>query len=302
MKKYLTFALGCCFAVGSWAQEAEAPKSEGTSSSNTKADATTLNSTEVLLNKKGVAILPAKGSWGLGFNAVPFFSYIGNMFNGNTNNGINIGFVNSNQTIYGKYFWDASTVIRAGFRFGQHNITENNWILRDAATTPDDYVEDIRRTNSSLFHIGVGLEKRRGWGRIQGFYGASVFYSLTRSAEAYTYGNEFSSSNVTPTSTTDFDSGAFDQVNDRIDYRRDDPSHGIGARLFVGVEYFFAPRMSIGGEFGWAAMGVIQSDGIEGRKRFTTVEEEYTKKGNSFQAFSLDTDNFTGAINLMIYF
>lgn len=302
MKKYLTMAVACCFAVSSWAQEAEAAKAEGTSSSNTKAGATTLNSTEVLVNKKGVAILPTTGSYGLGFNAVPFFNYLGNMFNGTTNNSINTGFVNSNQTIYGKYFWDATTVIRAEFRFGQFNTTRNNWVLRDGATTPDDYVEDIRRTNSSLLNIGVGLEKRRGWGRIQGFYGASVFYSLNRSGEAYTYGNAFSSSNVNPTSTTNFNSGATAQVNDRVDYRKNSPSHGFGARLFVGVEYFFAPRMSIGGEFGWAAMGVIQGDGVEGRSRYTTAEEEYTKKGNSTKSFSLDTDNFNGAINLMVYF
>jgi len=302
MKKYLTFALGCCFAVGSWAQEAETPKSEGTSSSTTKAGASTLNSTEVLVNKRGVAILPKAGSWGLGFNAVPFFNYLGNIFNGTTNNSLNTGFVNSNNTIYGKYFWDATTVIRAEFYFGQYNTTRNNWVLRDGATTPDDYVEDIQRTNNSIFHIGVGLEKRRGWGRIQGFYGASVFYSLNRSGQIYEYGNAFSSSNVNPTSTTNFGSGATAQVNDRLDYNRNSPTHGIGARLFVGVEYFFAPRMSIGGEFGWAAVGRIQGDVVEGRTRYTTVEEEYSKKGISTQSFNLDTDNFNGAINLMVYF
>ncbi|MBD81280.1 MAG: hypothetical protein CL840_20350 [Crocinitomicaceae bacterium] len=146
------------------------------------------------------------------------------------------------------------------------------------------------------------MEKRRGWGRVQAFYGAGIFYQLTRSGEAYSYGNALSASNVNPTTTINFNNGSVAQVSDRVDYIRNSPTHGIGARLFVGVEYFFASRISIGGEFGWGAMGNIAGDSVEGRTRYTTQEEEYTKNGRTTQSFNLDTDNLNGAINLMVYF
>ena len=40
-----------------------------------------------LTSKNGVPILPEKGEWALGIDAVPFFYYFGNMFNGNMSNG-----------------------------------------------------------------------------------------------------------------------------------------------------------------------------------------------------------------------
>ena len=94
---------------------------------------------------------------------------------------------------------------------------------------------------------------------------------------------------------------------------------GFGVRAFAGVEYFFAPKMSIGGEFGWSIAYVSR-----GKSKTTTeawngtsnsVKEVETETGGG-GVFRIDTDNSpngygttspilagpTGAINLFFYF
>ncbi|MCB0380481.1 MAG: hypothetical protein KDD24_04440 [Flavobacteriales bacterium] len=44
-----------------------------------------------LTSKKGEAYLPEAGDWAIGIDANPFLNYAGNLFNGNTGNGIGAG-------------------------------------------------------------------------------------------------------------------------------------------------------------------------------------------------------------------
>ncbi|MGB0404358.1 MAG: hypothetical protein ACPGEG_09700 [Salibacteraceae bacterium] len=261
--------------------------------------------TEKLKNKKGLTILPEKGNFGLGFNAVPFFNYLGNTFNGTANNTIGTDFVNSTQSIYGKYFLKDDLAIRAEFRFAVINRVKDNYVLRDNGAGQNDFVRDTRKTSASYINIGLGAEKRRSWGRIQAFYGASVFYGLTNNKVNYKYGNEFRVDNPTPTFTSNFETGATQNSNKRVAYVYDGSIHDIGARLFVGVEYFFMPRMSIGGEFGWGAQVQIQEDSKTNTSEYnptTNILTDEIRNSSTEQAFIMDTDNFTGAINLMVYF
>ncbi len=84
---------------------------------------------------------------------------------------------------------------------------------------------------------------------------------------------------------------------------------GIGVRGFVGVEYFFAPKISIGGEFGWGinflstAKGSSETEVWDG----TGVKTTETESAGDSQ-FHVDTDNLAGvdnldgSINLLFYF
>src|SRR6187402_1599278 len=59
------------------------------------------------LSKKGYPILPKGGDFGLGFDALPFFQFAGNAFNGDSGNGLSSQYTNynsGNQQIVGKYF------------------------------------------------------------------------------------------------------------------------------------------------------------------------------------------------------
>jgi len=78
--------------------------------------------TEQIKNKNGVDIMPVAGEFGLGFNAVPVFNYVGDVF-GFTGNNTEMGsdkFVDyfSMNTIFGKYMLTESTAIRGHFRLG----------------------------------------------------------------------------------------------------------------------------------------------------------------------------------------
>ena len=76
-------------------------------------------------------------------------------------------------------------------------------------------------------------------------------------------------------------------------------SFGIGVRGFIGAEYFFAPKMSLSGEFGWGISLNSQGDG-----EYTTSgggQSNTTKYGKN-SSFGIDTDNVGGNISLNMYF
>ena len=161
--------------------------------------------------------------------------------------------------------------------------------------------------------LGAGLEWRRGKGRLNGIYGLEALVKLTSHKDSYSYGNEMTSSNSSPTST---DSTAWpaslnqtsqpyasNQVNSRITENKDGFGFGFGIRGFLGVEYFFAPKMSLSGEFGWGPM--IDNIG-EGENTYqawngTEVTSSVRKTGKTSN-FIIDTDNVDGAIVLSFYF
>lgn len=286
MKKIL---LTSCFAamfLGINAQEAAAP------------DATTLQ------NKKGVDILPQSGEWGLGVNALPFIHFLGNTFNNTANNTTGFGFMNNNQTIYGKYFLDNQTAIRAALRIGYSSTTTSNNAVPDmGATRPNMFVEDSRTVNSGFYMLSAGIEKRKGQTRLQGIYGAEAFFGLSNQNTKYAYGNALTATTPSVFFTDNFDNGNVTQGSERLLEARSNTAYNFGIRGFIGVEYFVAPRISIGGEFGWGPSFRMQSAGRSLTERFNNnaVETIETPNG-SVNRFVMDTDNLNGAINVMFYF
>ena len=72
---------------------------------------------------------------------------------------------------------------------------------------------------------------------------------------------------------------------------------------FVGVEYFIAPKLSIGAEFTWGFMYTMTGEGVQTNEQYdagNVVEREY--KSASSNDFNLDTGDGSAAINLMFYF
>ncbi|MEM7106730.1 MAG: hypothetical protein AAF519_00795 [Bacteroidota bacterium] len=261
-----------------------------------------------LLSKRGYPILPQAGDFGIGFDAVPFLEYAGNLFSGSTSrNSVSADFQNSTQQLVGKYFLDESTAIRARFRFRQTNDTDRNRVILDNQATPDPFVEvvDERQLNSSFFQFGAGLEKRRGQGRLYGIYGGEVFFTAARTKSSFEYGNPMTASNQRPTTTTNFSNGANTMVIDRDVEVVSGRSFGLGINGFAGIEYFFAPKMGISAEFTY---GFEFSQTLRGRTtdEFFDVDQgivrqrEFVSEGGS--NFTLDTGNFGGAINLFFYF
>ncbi|HBS87640.1 MAG: hypothetical protein A2W91_15360 [Bacteroidetes bacterium GWF2_38_335] len=254
-----------------------------------------------LVSKKGFAILPEAGDIGLGINAVPVFGYFGNMMNGTAGNNISYNFVNGTNTIYGKYYLDATTAVRARIRLAKASTFDKEYVIKDLdVPDPLALVEDIYQIKSCNVQLGAGYELRRGKGRLQGFYGGEVLISYATGGTNYIYGNNYSPDFTTP-STTDF--GTNITANGRVQETKTGKTVGMGLRAFIGTEYFFAPKISVAGEFGWGfayvftGRGEVTEESWNGTEIKTTVTKDLGGKG-----YNLDTDNLSGAIALIFHF
>lgn len=265
-----------------------------------------------LTNKRGVEILPQAGDWGLGFNAVPFLNYIGNSFNGSGSNSVGIDFVNSSQMVFGKYFLTDTKAIRGSARIGFASNSQSFFVRDMNTSTTPSFVEDYRTVNSSDIFLSGGLEWRRGKGRVQGYYGAEIGVGFSDRQVNYDYGNEMTAENPSVFSTvwsgfgpaSGGAGGPFeDQLSERVVQENSGSVLSFGARAFIGVEYFFAPNMSVAGEFGWGPMFLISGDGNELRERIVNgqIERRELPFGTR-DGFTLDNDNLNGSIALMFYF
>ena len=185
-----------------------------------------------MTSKKGTPILPEAGDYAISFDAAPLTTYMGNLMNGNVNNSLgafNLNNAADSLVLTGKYFKDANTAYRGMVRLGFNSQTETG-LVQDA-NDPNSTVENDTTTSSFNITIGGGLEFRRGKGRLQGVYGPMAMISFgTGNDVSYEYGND----NVAGI-TENNRGGTF----------------AIGVGGFAGVEYFFAPKMSIGGEVMW---------------------------------------------------
>lgn len=259
-------------------------------------------------SKRGVSIFPEAGEFALGVSANSFLNYFGNLLSGGGSNsapsfsnarGSNIGssplsaFSGQSFGISGKYIKTEGFAYRARVNFNVGNFTNATLVQKIETNTPTavpSYGEDKILTNSGSILVGLGFEKRRGKDRAKGIYGAEAILGFSSSKSTYTYLNA-----IDLTGNTE---------------RRASISNGnqflIGARAFIGVEYFFAPKISIGGELAYLAGLGIRSAGIEERERLvngTTVELYETPFGQArVNAFYLGLDNFDANLNLNFYF
>ncbi len=260
-----------------------------------------------LTSKKGEPILPEAGDWGLGIDADPFLTYAQGIF-GKSSNTANPtwNFFTNNQTITGRYFSDEKTVYRGAIRLGFTSNTVKNYVTQDISGTPANppaMVLDSRKTSTTGIGISAGIEKRKGKTRLQGYYGGEVGIWFGGSSHSkYTYGNAASTTTngLNPTSS-DFNSpaagGGYNTLASGLGRTTDSKSGssiGFGLRGFVGAEYFFMPKMSIGGEFGWGITFLKTGDGQTTKEELTTsgtsTQQNVYKTGGTSK-FGIDTDN-----------
>ena len=72
--------------------------------------------------------------------------------------------------------------------------------------------------------------------------------------------------------------------------------------VVCGVEYFVAPKISIGAEFGWGLQVTNRKNNETTYERYTSEYEVYTIEDGNTSTVNLDTDNFDGAINVFFHF
>lgn len=246
-----------------------------------------------LLSKKGEPILPQKGDWALGIDASPFFRYAGNIFNATTNNAApTFDAPGTPFTIYGKYFRTDKSAYRAKMRIGYGSTTRSNYVVQDnVVVDPNLLVKDTRKSTSSTVSLAFGSERRRGSGRVQGFYGVEGMVMLSTAKDIYTYGNPMSSTFNSPLTTTDFEAGTSAATPTRLVESKQGTTGGAGVRGFVGAEIFIFPKLSIGGEIGWGLGFTSQADGTTVSERWDTGNSDIkreTGKIGGVKQFGID--------------
>jgi hypothetical protein len=286
---------------------------------------------EILKNKKGHEILPAKGDIALGVNVVPVFDLLLNTLNHvslqggsagtSTNTAANtIQYTsNANNQIVGKYFLDPKTAIRVRFGFNTLSGTITNKVQDAGAMytalqsgSPDDVsaaslikVDDKLKFNKSNVMVSVGYEKRRGYRRLVGVYGVEIGVGRTNASQSATYGNAFSdqyqtfyTDNFNALSTATLSPSTPTRVSRNLETKYGN-AWRFGARAFVGIEYFVFSKISIGAEFGWGYSVTTQKGGttkdevfFNGQNGPTVVTESKPLSGSSnTKGFAIDNNN-----------
>ncbi len=258
-----------------------------------------------LTSKKGEPMLPEAGDWAISMNADPIFHFVGNAFNGNTDNSApTTNWLNSAQTIVGKKFIDDKNAYRVVVRLGLTSFTSKNMVAKDNAAAPvfpagPEMAEDKMKESHTNIAIGVGKEMRRGKTRLQGFYGADALIWLSSEKTKYTYGNAFDvTTNATPT-TTDFNSGSSYSASSRTTVSKSGLAFGIGVRGFIGAEYFIFPKISVGAEYGWGIGFQVQGKGKQSTETIggsTPVVGTVETETSGSSAFGFDTDINSGNV------
>jgi hypothetical protein len=267
-----------------------------------------------LVNKKGFTLLPESGDIALGFDAVPFFDFMLNTANIMNNTGQTAqhpGFVSGfSNVIVGKYFLEDNMAVRG--KIGINTLRTKDvdffWDPADVLANPTDpdswgELSDIEKNSSSEIMIGAGIELRRGHNRLQGFYGGELLIGFESSSSVYEYGVDMDTDAITngwvPAS--------------RMLKNKSGSDIWVGLRGFVGVEYFFAPKISVGAEFGWGLGFASYSRGMVEMEEWNATDnvsetEVYdgTWKGTSF-GFGVDDGiskflSPSAALNLYFHF
>lgn len=282
--------------------------------------------------------LPETDDWAVSIDATPFLNYFGNFIGGTDANAAPTwNFLTNNQTITGKYFVSESMAYRGSLRLGFGSNSQTNMVA-DRTNTADPAWPDVEPMveNSAKFgqtNIGLsgGIEWRKGKGRLQGYYGGELGFSIFSQKETYAYGNALTPSTAgTPVNVTaadDFASPVFGTTvlpgvdgtgtpyNGRLLEHSSGLGFGLGLRGFIGAEYFIIPKFSIGGEFGWGLAFASQGASTTtyeavGTEFNATADAVVTRtiEGNKTSGFGFDTDRVNsvfgaaGSLRLTFHF
>lgn len=269
-----------------------------------------------LTSKKGEAYLPEAGDFSLGFDANPFLNYAGNLFNGNTGNSIGAGAawfatapgLNAGQTaaIYGKMFKDEKTAYRGMLRIGFGSTTVGTVVnlyetpSAAAAGTDKEFTNEVKNSANNIV-LGGGIEKRRGNTRIQGIYGGMLTIAFGGSSTENTYGLALNDSTTAANPT---------MATTRTTKIKNGSTFGLGIAGFAGVEWFFAPKVSLGAEYTWGlsmnSVGESETTtetwGLASPTATANSLQTETAKGGKSSSFGIDTGISGARISINFHF
>lgn len=181
-----------------------------------------------------------------------------------------------------------------GLTLGLNQFTELEEVadLNAGVEDGDNKVTNKEKTKSTNVQIFVGHEHRRGNTRVQGFCGADLYTGIGSNSTVNSYGND----------DNDLAAGPHEIK------RKSGLAFNIGARAFVGAEYFIAPKLALGFEAGLAlgydsqAAGEIEQLTVTRVGASTTTETNTIEGTSSTRNIGLNNNLTGGRVSLTFHF
>ncbi|PKR80885.1 hypothetical protein CW751_06865 [Brumimicrobium salinarum] len=260
---------------------------------------------------------PKKGTFSIGMDMANVIQFIGNSFSSAGTQTPNYSMVAPSSTgiaiaptVYGRYFLSDNIAARVRFGLGIDNSTERAFVYDDIANIDNPFNDnaftyektvDERKTNSSVYELGLGIEMRKNLWRIQGYGGAELFGSIGSNSTTYTYGNAMSAANPTPTTISNYFTGASNSPELRPLETKGGTQYNFGGGLYVGADFFITKGISIGAEFNLFLFGrrTTEQTGISETYKLDQRYVGETKLRPVNTGFSSAT---LGTLNINVYF
>lgn len=266
--------------------------------------------------------LPKQGDWAIGIDVVPVLKYIGNAFNGNTNNTIeHLGgtpFTKGNNyfesdlmpdvSISGKYLLTDEFALRANLGLMIRSEYARKYSVDDKAMVNnplgDEKVIDQAHNIRNGMSLSLGGEYRKGTKRVQGVFGAGVLFAYQKNKTNYTWGNEMTTVNQQP--SIDNDLGSYNNGYRTLEKFGNASTFYTGITGSAGVEWFVAPKISLGAEvnltayYVWESKQYTKSEGYNAALNKIEQRTDLTSPG--IRAFVLGTESLGGSLNMTFYF
>lgn len=260
---------------------------------------------------------PQAGDIGLSIDLLaPIMTYVGNMFNDNTNNVFPAAFsgpnYNGNVSVAARYFLRDDMAIRASLSVNNNSNTTKAYVTDDAARAANplsiDLVTDSRTITNKDAYLAVGLELRRGYKRLQGFYGVQLIGGYQSQMTSYAYGNAITSLNQAPSQF--FAAVPLNNVGGNSRLLKTNTAQGrdllVGIGGFIGIEYFILPKLAVGGEINLSAMAIFGGQEYEKSERYNPssnkVEENTRLASPGGTTWVFNTHQVGNGVYLAFYF
>ena len=259
--------------------------------------------------------LPEQGDVAFGIDVKPMFKYIGNIFNGSSDNDLDYlggepvsakefkSEILPEVSIMGKCMVSDSWAIRANVGVLLKTDMERAYVQDDknAMLNPFDESKllDKKNTSKNGMSLMLGTECRKGSDRIQGVLGMGLLFGVISEKITYDYANAVTSVNQQPSSA--WPSGPYRPLCVRA-------VNGVfyGVTGSVGVEWFVAPKVSVGTEVNLSLYGInggqeyLESEGYNTSTKKVEVRTDLTSPGNN--KLCLGTESLGGSLYMAFYF
>ncbi|WP_251623676.1 hypothetical protein [Odoribacter lunatus] len=270
--------------------------------------------------------LPEKGDWTLGIDVLPLLKYIGTAFHSSKADELNglggtpftkgSSFADKNKTlmpdvsVMGKYLLTDKWALRANIGFKVGLETDKSYVKDDRASVLNllgsEKVENKITNNKSGVSIMLGAEYRKGERRVQGVFGAGLLFAFMNNKVKYDYGNEMTSVNQNPTGSLWGDDDLIPSGYRILMKYNTGASFYTGITGSAGVEWFVAPKISLGAEVNlsvyylFSNQTYVESEGYNATLGRVETRTDLVSPGN--RGFYADTESLGGALSLNFYF